>query len=242
MKEQLKRMNEVKLSKRLEEVVLEVPVGATVADIGSDHAYLPCYAILQGIASKAVAGEVVEGPFRSAQATVAQCGLKDKIDVRKGSGLAVISPGEVDAITIAGMGGALIRDILEDGKEKLEGVTRLILQPNIAAHHIREWFIENGWELIKEKIVKEDGKIYEILVGERGDTLRPYNIQKEEALLMGPFLMKGKSEVFAEKWTNEVKNFKNILAQLERATETEETKVKREEILHKIRMVEEVLA
>ncbi len=144
-------MNEVKLSKRLEEVVREIPVGSTVADIGSDHAYLPCYTIINNIATKAVAGEVVDGPFRSAQATVAESGLQDKVDVRKGNGLAVIAPGEVDVITVAGMGGALIRDILESGKEKLEGVTRLILQPNIAAHHIREWFIENGWELIHEK-------------------------------------------------------------------------------------------
>ncbi|MGQ0416319.1 tRNA (adenine(22)-N(1))-methyltransferase TrmK, partial [Bacillus sp. HC-TM] len=140
-------MNEVKLSKRLEEVVREIPVGSTVADIGSDHAYLPCYTIINNIATKAVAGEVVDGPFRSAQATVAESGLQDKVDVRKGNGLAVIAPGEVDVITVAGMGGALIRDILESGKEKLEGVTRLILQPNIAAHHIREWFIENGWGL-----------------------------------------------------------------------------------------------
>lgn len=185
-------MNEVKLSKRLEEVVREIPVGSTVADIGSDHAYLPCYTIINNIATKAVAGEVVDGPFRSAQATVAESGLQDKVDVRKGNGLAVIVPGEVDVITIAGMGGALIRDILESGKEKLEGVTRLILQPNIAAHHIREWFIENGWELIREKIVIEDGKIYEILVGERGDTAVPYSENKQAELFMGPFLIKEK--------------------------------------------------
>ncbi|MDF4746179.1 class I SAM-dependent methyltransferase, partial [Vibrio parahaemolyticus] len=171
-----------KLSKRLEEVVREIPVGSTVADIGSDHAYLPCYTIINNIATKAVAGEVVDGPFRSAQATVAESGLQDKVDVRKGNGLAVITPGEVDVITVAGMGGALIRDILESGKEKLEGVTRLILQPNIAAHHIREWFIENGWELIHEKIVKEDGKIYEILVGERGNIEVPYSGNKQTEL------------------------------------------------------------
>ncbi|PGD08508.1 tRNA (adenine(22)-N(1))-methyltransferase TrmK [Bacillus wiedmannii] len=235
-------MNEVKLSKRLEEVVREIPVGSTVADIGSDHAYLPCYAIINNIATKAVAGEVVEGPFRSAQATVAESGLQDKVDVRKGNGLAVIAPGEVDVITVAGMGGALIRDILESGKEKLEGVTRLILQPNIAAHHIREWFIENGWELIYEKIVKEDGKIYEILVGERGNIASPYSENKQAELFMGPFLIKEKSEAFVEKWEGELKNFQNILKQLERAADSEETKVKRAEVEAKMKMIGEVLS
>ncbi|WP_459499408.1 tRNA (adenine(22)-N(1))-methyltransferase [Bacillus sp. C1] len=235
-------MNEVKLSKRLEEVVREIPVGSTVADIGSDHAYLPCYTIINGIATKAVAGEVVDGPFRSAQATVAESGLQEKVDVRKGNGLAVITPGEVDVITIAGMGGALIRDILEDGKEKLNGVTRLILQPNIAAHHIREWFIKNGWELIHEKIIKEDGKIYEILVGEKGDPLTPYHDDKQAELFIGPFLMKEKSAAFIEKWENELKNFQNILKQLERATNSEDTKAKRNEVAEKMKMIEEVLS
>ncbi|WP_026589901.1 tRNA (adenine(22)-N(1))-methyltransferase [Bacillus sp. UNC437CL72CviS29] len=235
-------MNEVKLSKRLEEVVREIPVGSTVADIGSDHAYLPCYTIINNIATKAVAGEVVDGPFRSAQATVAESGLQEKVDVRKGNGLAVITPGEVDVITIAGMGGALIRDILESGKEKLSGVTRLILQPNIAAHHIREWFIENGWELIHEKIIKEDGKIYEILVGEKGDPLTPYHEDKQAELFIGPFLMKEKSNAFVEKWENELKNFQNILKQLERATESEDTKAKRIEVVEKMKMIEEVLS
>ncbi|MDM5156488.1 tRNA (adenine(22)-N(1))-methyltransferase TrmK [Bacillus sp. DX1.1] len=235
-------MNEVKLSKRLEEVVREIPVGSTIADIGSDHAYLPCYTIINNIATKAVAGEVVDGPFRSAQATVAECGLQEKVDVRKGNGLAVITPGEVDVITIAGMGGALIRDILENGKEKLNGVTRLILQPNIAAHHIREWFVENGWELIHEKIIKEDGKIYEIVVGEKGDPLAPYHENKQASLFIGPFLMKEKSDTFVEKWESELKNFQNIIKQLERATASEDTKVKREEVLAKMKMIEEVLS
>ncbi|CAI8744409.1 MULTISPECIES: tRNA (adenine(22)-N(1))-methyltransferase [Bacillus] len=235
-------MNEVKLSKRLEEVVREIPVGSTVADIGSDHAYLPCYTIINNIATKAVAGEVVDGPFRSAQATVAESGLQEKVDVRKGNGLAVITPGEVDVITIAGMGGALIRDILENGKEKLNGVIRLILQPNIAAHHIREWFIENGWELIHEKIIKEDGKIYEILVGEKGEPLTPYHENKQTELFIGPFLMKEKSDAFVEKWENELKNFQNILKQIERATESEDTKAKRIEVVEKMKMIEEVLS
>ena len=96
--------------------------------------------------------------------------------------------------------------------------------------------------MIKEKIVKEDGKIYEILVGEQGNALAPYNEKKEEALFMGPFLIKEKNKVFVEKWESEQKNFKNIFKQLERATETEETKTKRAEVLEKIRMIEEVLS
>ncbi|MBO9129611.1 tRNA (adenine(22)-N(1))-methyltransferase TrmK [Bacillus sp. 165] len=234
-------MNEIKLSKRLEEVAKEIPQGAKLADIGSDHAYLPCYAVLQNKITYAIAGEITEGPLQSAKSKVNQYGLQEKIEVRKGDGLTVISQGEVDAITIAGMGGALIRDILEAGKTKLEGVTRLILQPNIGAHNIREWLIANSWELIKEKILKEDGKIYEILVAEKGNPMMPYEIKRENGLFLGPFLMKEKSEVFKEKWTHELKNLKHIYEQLQNANETEEASVKRKEIENKIRMVEEVL-
>jgi tRNA (adenine22-N1)-methyltransferase len=231
------KMNEVKLSKRLEMVVHQVPNGARVADIGSDHAYLPCYAILNNIASYAIAGEVVEGPFQSACSQVRRSGLLDKISVRKGSGLQVLEKGEVDAITIAGMGGALIREILEDGKEKLEGVTRLILQPNIAAYNIREWFIENGWELKHELIVKEDKKIYEILVGERGNQLAPYGDNKEIEIHLGPFLMSEKSEVFVEKWRHELVNLERISKQLEKAADSEETVARREDVQAKMAMI-----
>ncbi|MBG9590327.1 tRNA (adenine(22)-N(1))-methyltransferase [Cytobacillus firmus] len=233
-------MNTEKLSNRLEAVTNYIPSGARVADIGSDHAYLPCYAVKKGIASFAVAGEVVEGPYQSAKKQVKMEGLENQISVRKGNGLEVISPNEVDCITIAGMGGALIASILEEGKSKLASVKRLILQPNLSAISIRSWLIDNGWELIAEQILEEDGKIYEILAAEKGEPLKPYK-NTEEGLLMGPFLMEQKSAVFQNKWLGEKKNWERILLQLEKAANSSETEKRKQELKRKIKMAEEVL-
>ncbi|WP_102274537.1 tRNA (adenine(22)-N(1))-methyltransferase [Cytobacillus massiliigabonensis] len=233
-------MNTEKLSQRLQAVANYIPKGSSLADIGSDHAYLPCYAVKKEIIPFAVAGEVVEGPYQSAKRQVKMEGLNEQIIVRKGNGLEVIAPGEIDCITIAGMGGALIASILEDGKEKLGSVKRLILQPNISAMTTRQWLLGNGWELIAEEILEEDDKIYEILVAEKGDPYKPYkNLQKE--LLLGPFLIEQLSVSFQKKWKNELKNWQRILTQLENAAESEETMLKRKELKEKIQMVEEVL-
>lgn len=236
-------MNIQKLSNRLDTVAKYIPEGFKVADIGSDHAYLPCHVVLNGKVPFAIAGEVVEGPFQSARKQVQLEGLSDKISVRKGNGLEVISPGEVDCITIAGMGGALIATILEQGKAKLESVRRLVLQPNLSASSIRKWLLSNGWELVVEEILEEDGKIYEVLVAEKGKPLKVYHPEKlETELLLGPFLMKEKSEVFVKKWTNEMNNWTRILQQIEKSSNPNENLEKREELLKKIRLVKEVLA
>ncbi|HHY72985.1 MAG TPA: tRNA (adenine-N(1))-methyltransferase [Bacillus bacterium] len=237
-------MNEFVLSERLKTVASEIPSGAKIADIGSDHAYLPCYAALHGLIRYAVAGEVNEGPFRSAKNQVEKLNLSDCIKVRKGNGLEVIQKGEVNVITIAGMGGPLISEILEAGKEKLTEVELLILQPNIGARSIRVWLIENGWELIKEHILEEDKKIYEVLVAKKGDPLAPYHgeANREAALLLGPFLKKEKNEVFKRKWQDELSKWKKIMKQLEFvAEENRETVKKKLELTKKIQMVEEVL-
>ncbi|UII54901.1 tRNA (adenine(22)-N(1))-methyltransferase TrmK [Cytobacillus spongiae] len=234
-------MNTEKLSKRLHTVAQYIPDGSRLADIGSDHAYLPCHVVQKGNVPSAIAGEVVEGPYQSALKQVEQEGLSDRISVRKGNGLAVIEAGEVDCITVAGMGGGLISTILEDGKEKLTGVKRLVLQPNISAISTRLWLRDNRWQLIDEAIMIEDGKIYEVLVAEKGDPEAPYTANIETELLVGPFLMKQKSEVFQQKWTSEIKNWQRILSQLERAASSQENEEKRQEILHKIQLVEEVL-
>jgi tRNA (adenine22-N1)-methyltransferase len=234
-------LNSGQLSKRLQTVANFIPKGARLADIGSDHAYLPCFLANKGLIVSAIAGEVVEGPYTTAKRQVEAENLENIIQVRLGNGLEVISPGEVDCISIAGMGGALISDILEAGKGKLEGAKRLVLQPNIAAWTIRKWLYENNWELVNEDILEEDGKIYEVLVAERGNPAYPYESGLETGLLFGPFLLKSKKEPFLKKWKLEKENWQIVLERLSLAKPSDEVSAKKDELQKKIALVEEVL-
>lgn len=231
-------MNAQKLSKRLEKVASFVPTGAVVADIGSDHAYLPCYLVLKGIASRAVAGEVVKGPYESAVKQVRTEGLTDKITVRMADGLAAVEEGdEITAVTIAGMGGPLIVSILEKHPQALKTVTRLILQPNIHAKAIREWALANRWAIQDEVILEEDGKVYEVLVLQRGEM----NLTEAE-ILLGPKLMNTKSPVFIEKWSREIANWQRVQQAIAQAETTPENQAKHEELSHLITLVQEAIA
>ena len=235
-------MNIEQLSKRLETVVSYIPKQSKIADIGSDHAYLPCYAVKKEIATFAIAGEVVKGPFLSAKKQVQDANLTSKVEVRLGNGLEVISPGEVDCITIAGMGGTLIASILQAGVEKLTGVSRLILQPNVSAKSIRTWLINNEWRLVQEEIMEEDGKVYEILVAEKGNPKASYTPEDfEQELLLGPILMKNCNDAFRKKWNQECAQWKNIITNMEKAENTPDLEHRKQELLKKIKMVEEVL-
>ncbi|WP_339198341.1 tRNA (adenine(22)-N(1))-methyltransferase TrmK [Solibacillus sp. FSL R5-0449] len=231
-------MNAQKLSKRLETVASFVPTGAIVADIGSDHAYLPCYLVHKGIAARAVAGEVVKGPYESAVKQVRTEGLTDKITVRMADGLAAVEEAdEITAVTIAGMGGPLIVSILEKHPQALKTVTRLILQPNIHAKAIREWAMANGWAIQDEVILEEDGKIYEVLVLQRGEMKL-----NEAQTLLGPKLMETKVPVFIEKWSREIANWQRVQQAISEAEKTPENQEKYDQLTHYIKMVQEAIA
>lgn len=235
-------MNDIQLSNRLLMVAKYIPRHAILADIGSDHAYLPCYAITNGLALRAIAGEINDGPYQAALNQVKRFRLTEKISVRKGDGLSILSPNEATCVTIAGLGGSLIKTILEEGKEKLTKVERLILQPNIHAIEIRKWLYENNWELIDENILEEDGKIYEILVAEKGVPLRPYEgISFHSGLLMGPFLIKEKNLTFRKKWEHELQHWEQVLNQLNEAKETDKLIQKKKEVKEIISNIKEVL-
>ncbi len=237
------KMNDKLLSERLKMVANFVPQGSSVADIGSDHAYLPCYLMNHQRITMAIAGEVNEGPYQSAIKQVKRSGFTNEITVRKGNGLEVISPGEVDVITIAGMGGQLIRDILLGGVEKLKNVKRLVLQPNVAAHLLRERLADLNWELVDEGILEEDDKIYEVLVFDAGNGNQPYagmdGKELQKNLLAGPFLLKDRNEAFMKKWQIELKKRERILQSL---TNTEGVSDKEAQVTNERDIIKEVLS
>jgi tRNA (adenine22-N1)-methyltransferase len=230
-------MNSEKLSQRLEKVSNYVLQGSVLADIGSDHAYLPCYLGLKGKIKKGIAGEITEGPYLSAKEQVELDGLSNFIEVRKGDGLSILKENEAEVVTICGMGGSLITSILEKGKDKLGNAKRLVLQPNIGAKNVRKWLLKEKWVLSAEEIIKEDGKIYEILVADRSGE-QPYTNNIEAELLFGPYLLKLQNEAFKEKWTGEVRQWKAILAQMEKSQGTA-AETKRKELLDHINLAEE---
>ena len=230
-------MNHTELSKRLETVGRFVPEAARLADIGSDHAYLPVALMLKGKIEFAVAGEVVKGPFESAKRQVMKNGLSERIEVRLANGLdAIERQDQINAITIAGMGGSLIRDILESGRQnqRLSGEERLILQPNIGEKTLRTWLKENNYQIIAEEIIEENKKIYEIIVAEQKELPIDYS---EKELMFGPFLLQEKNVAFSAKWQRELKQREVILEQLKHASEQN----RYETIQQEVEWIKEVL-
>lgn len=231
----------LKLSQRLQKIASYISSGVYFADIGSDHGYLPCYVCLHNKEARAIAGEVNEGPMMRTEQSVQTYGLTDRVFVRLGDGLEVIQPNEnVKEIVIAGMGGSLISEILENGKDKLIPVNRLILQPNNHAEIVRKLLSRLQYYLTDEIIFEENGHIYEILVADKHAN-DPYQkeMEREKQYLFGPLLIQEKSSIFIRKWEEERTKIKKVIAQMNLANHVDETK----RMLYdkKLRWIEEVL-
>lgn len=147
---------------RLRKIAGMVREGATVADIGTDHAYLPVFLVKQGIISKAFACDVVDGPLENARINIEKSGVTG-ITVRKGDGLNAVNPSEADTFIIAGMGGDLIARILSDAPWIKDEKYELILQPMTAVEDLREYLLKNGFEITLEQAVKSQGRIYTVM-------------------------------------------------------------------------------
>ncbi len=159
-------MNSIKLPNRLLCVANCVESCRLLADIGTDHAYIPMYLVEKGIANNAIASDVVKGPVNIARENIKARNLQDKIKVVMADGLA----GAVGADTavIAGMGGTLICKILEDNSQIAHSIDRLVLQPMTCNYELRKYLHQNGYEIISEHLAQEERKIYNIMVVRSG--------------------------------------------------------------------------
>lgn len=158
-------MNDIKLSKRLSTAASYVRSGAFVADIGTDHAYLPIHLVLSGKAVGALASDINKGPIITAKEHIEKYGLSDKIRTQIANGLENIEEYEPTDIIICGMGGELIAEILDASKYVKNSKIRLILQPMTSVYELRE-YLSVGFSAIAENVVCEDGKIYQIICAE----------------------------------------------------------------------------
>ncbi|HEY8910021.1 MAG TPA: class I SAM-dependent methyltransferase [Desulfosporosinus sp.] len=153
----------ITLGVRLQTVASFVPEGAKLGDIGTDHAYLPIALYEADRILKAVAVDVHEGPYQSALAAVKGRHLDKVIEVRFGDGLMPLEPGEVNVITLAGMGGRTMLDILSARPDVLNYVSDLIVQPQGGAGTVRLELLEGGWLLKAEQLVEEDDLKYVVM-------------------------------------------------------------------------------
>jgi len=159
----------MELSPRLEKITTLIPKGSTLADIGTDHAYIPVYCSKNKITKSALAMDLNEGPLSRADINIKKYGFEGQIKTRLSDGLSNLLPGEADVIVIAGMGGLLIRDIIEKGKTVIDDNTILILQPMIAPVELREFLYSFGFNIEDEYIVREEDKFYNIFKVKKGD-------------------------------------------------------------------------
>ena len=147
----------MKLTDRLLKIASLVDNGKRIADIGTDHGYIPVYLLNQNKIQYAILGDVNKGPLENARKEVNRNKLQDKVDLRLGSGIEVLKENEVDEIIIAGMGGMLINNLLKANE-------KLILQPMQAPEELRMFLYQNGYKILDEHLVREEHRLYEIIV------------------------------------------------------------------------------
>lgn len=223
------------LSKRLLKVASLIEKGKKVADIGTDHAYLPIYLVDQGISAKVVAIEANPGPLKVAEKNINKSGYADKILLRSGDGLTPLRPGEVDIAVLAGMGASNIISILEKSRDVASHLDSIIMQPMTETQDLRLYLQTHCYKLIDEELVYEDGRYYEILVAKPGIG------KKYDAIMLeiGPLLIKKKHPLLVGFLEEKISHYKKVLKSLTRSN-NKEARLKEKYLQKKIKAIEKV--
>lgn len=226
----------IKLSKRLLAVAELVTPGKTVADVGTDHGYIPIYLVERGLCKKAVAMDVNAGPLLRAEEHIKESGLEQYITTRRSDGVRALKKGEADSVVIAGMGGGLVIKILTEGREILSSVEELILQPQSDVDKVRHFLFDSGYRITKENMILEDGKYYPMMhvIKSRENETYPECFFK-----YGGCLIREKNQVLCQYLKKEESQLLSIKERLLPEQEKEHIKVRLKEIEEELSLIKE---
>lgn len=224
----------MELSKRLEFIAKHIDKCNSIADIGTDHGYIPIYAVKNNLCERAIASDINKDPVRKSKLNISLEGLSDKIETRLGGGLDTIKSKEAEGVVIAGMGGNLIRDILEAGKNKLPFFKFIILQPAQNPEVLREYLYNNGYKILEEDLCFDEGIYYELfkVVKKSGENTKVDSIFYE----FSPVLLKTKHPLMLPYIESKEKKYKKILGFIK--DDSESARIRKKEIEEKLAFIE----
>ncbi|MBE7721508.1 MAG: SAM-dependent methyltransferase [Lacrimispora celerecrescens] len=218
----------MKLSRRLETIASFVPEGSRVADIGTDHGYIPIHLVQEGKAKHAIAMDVREGPLLRARAHIQEAGLQNYVEVRLSDGLLKLEQNEADCVVIAGMGGELMIHILEEGRDLWENISCWVLSPHSELDKVRRFLEEEAFFIWRETMIKEEGKYYSVM----GVSRKPGAAAadgREISYRYGRGMLESKDPVLKEYLIKEEEQLEQIMSGLS-VSETESARRRMEEL------------
>ncbi len=237
-------MANIKLSPRMQ-AIADMADGRTAADIGCDHAFVSVYLVKEKGFEKVVAMDVKKGPLEIAEKNINLYGVDDKIDIRLSNGFEKLKPGEVDTAIIAGMGGALMVDILQNGRAHTEGGINLILQPQSEPEKVRKYLTDIDYVIVDESMLIDEEKYYTVIkaLSKTNITkidsamLEPYS---EAELLYGRILIEKKDKILKQYLEERTGKNENIISSLQKAG-TENALEKLSELEHENNVINDAL-
>lgn len=210
-------MKAVKLSARLQALADMVSVDSRVCDVGCDHGFVSIYLVQQGIAPKVYAMDVRTGPLERAKEHIKEYRLESYIETRLSDGLEKLEVGEADCMICAGMGGPLMIKILTEGEKKAQAMKELILQPQSEMPQFRKFLRENGYEIVREEMIYEEGKFYPMMKVIPGNHSKDMDSFQQEQILWdtyGEYLLKKKHPVLRQYLEYSKKHMEELLQHL----------------------------
>lgn len=227
----------MELSKRLNWILEKVDKCETIIDVGTDHGYIPIKLIKDNIASRVIASDINKEPLEKARINASLDGVIEKVDLRLGGGLKTLKSKEVQGIIIAGMGGKLIRDILEADLDKVKDVDYLVLQPAQNPEVLREYLYTHEYEIIDEDICLDEGKYYELFKVK----YKKNNITKLEDVFyeISPVMLKKRTETLKSYIEDKVEKNNKILNFIN--DDTEHAKERKKQLIRKNEILEKFL-